>query len=452
MIKQFVSQLRAEGSFIQNFAFVFGGKSVIFIIGFLFTPFIARVYNPEAYGTYAIYNTLAVILAFLVSLRVPVSFIVIKGQQRFKSVVKVLITFIFFGSIVIMLFSFMANDFLLGLTKNQNLKEYWFLIGLGTFLKAMTDLFGNWNVREKAFKKSTFVALTENISTKVSSLGIGIIFQGLSIGLILGEFVGKSLHIFGQILFFVKKRYSYLLPSLSLRKMKWLITEYREYPSYILPATLIGQFSSTIIIIFLSIEFDAKSVGYYSMSTGLITIPVMLIAYASQPLLSQKIAELKQNRLSVDSPIHRFSFGILLLSFPILFGGILLGEVIVNLFLGEGWSISAKIVSWMVPLIGLQLIAIPMNGVLVALKKNKEVLYCDSIRLIILGLTLVVVYFVKSSYLMTVKFIIIGLFLSYFLTLLLSYRYSGVKSLTHMFLLIGYISSAVLCLWIIDFF
>ena len=447
-----MSRLLLKGSFVQNFAFVFGGKTVIFIIGFIAVPIIARVYSPSAYGTYALYNSIVMNLAILVSLKIPASFVVIQDEARFHSVIRGLIAFIICSFIFISIIFFFADNCFFSSIENKSLVGFWYLIAVGVLLNVLTDVMGSWNVREKAFKKSTSVAISETLGTKIGSLVIGFVFGGINIGLILGEFIGKILHLGIQLPLFVKKRLHYLIPNFSIDNFKWLLKEYREYPLYLLPSTWLGQVSTSMIIIYFSAIFDADLVGSYSMATGLISIPIMLVAYASQPVLTQKIVQLSMDKKSIKEPVQKFTSGVLMLSFPVLIVGSLFGEWSIQLFLGENWMLSAKIVSWMIPLVGIQLLVMPMKGVLIGLKKNKEILYCDIMRIIFLIFILATAFMINADYTTIVKLFIVGLFLSEVLPLFSMYRVSKISlSRWNVFWFICYILTTVVCYKLIDF-
>jgi O-antigen/teichoic acid export membrane protein len=55
----FLVEITAKGSFAHNLAITFSGNAVAQLIGFCFTPFIARLYGPEAYGLFALFVGIA---------------------------------------------------------------------------------------------------------------------------------------------------------------------------------------------------------------------------------------------------------------------------------------------------------------------------------------------------------------------------------------------------------
>ena len=400
----------SKGTFANNYLFVFGGKSLIFIFGLLFTPIISRIYDPLAYGTYAFYSSVVVNMAMLVSLKIPSAFVLISSEKRFRLVIKSLFGIAIIGAALVALVWLLIQTWYPHLFQNEIQNSLWHFIGLGIFFHITTDILGNWNVREKSFKRSTAVSITESVSTKIGTIGIGILFSSPVIGQIIGEFIGKFLHILVQIPLFIKSRASYLIPIFSFSAYRWLLREFKEFPLYVLPSTWIGFLANSIVIIFLSAEFSIEDVGSYSMAIGLLNIPVMVIAHSAQPLLMQKVVELTNAGREVSDPINKFVIAMIISSVVMLLIAFPVTEYLINIFLGAGWEKSAQFVKWMLPMIGLQLLYQPLSGVLIGLKKIKPILTANMIRISILSLGLIVIHYLEYNFDTAVKqIIIIGL-------------------------------------------
>jgi O-antigen/teichoic acid export membrane protein len=421
-VRNILKSLRTEGSFVQNFSIVFGGKSVIFLIGFVFTPIIARIYSQEAYGSFALYNAIVMNLSILLGMRIPSAFVNIQSNQKFRRTIQSLFGFVLIGIALICIAFILFDSWIFSSVKNKSLIGSWHFIGLGTLLYIMTDIFGNWNVREKAFKKSTTVAVSETLSTKISTSGIGLLGLNMHFGLIIGELIGKTAHILIQIPLFVRKRVHYLIPNFSIKQFQWLVSEFREYPIYLLPSTWISQFTNSATIFYLSYLFSAELVGSYSMSIGLVAIPVMLVAYAGQPILMQKVVQLKEQNLAIEPYIYRFITTLVAVSIPILFFGMVFGELIINKFLGENWGETAVFVSWMIPIIGVQFIMLSLTGVLIGLRKNEVVLIANSIRFISMILIFVISSNLTVDFIETIKIVLLGTLASYIIPLIFIFK------------------------------
>ncbi len=453
LLAEILTGLAVKGSFIRNFAIVFSGKSTIFLVGFLMTPFIARIFTPEAYGTYALYSVIVLNLSILVTLRLPTSFVIIKSDRDFLDASRVTTSLIVVGTVVIWLVFTLFDEFIYLKFENKNLIGLGYIIGIGVFLNTMTDFMGNWNVREKAFSKSTKVVISESIGTKGGSLLIGLITHGISTGLIIGEFIGKTIHLVVQAIIFVKMRFYIFKPEVSIGKFKKIIQTFKEYPLLVMPSFWISKLSNTLIIFYLSAIYTPEFVGAFSMAIGLLMIPVMMVANASQPVLTHKVVE----SISLDRPIvpivYKFVYTMIFLSSIPIFLSMLLGEPLIDLFLGEGWEVSSILITWMSPLILLHMLYAPLNGVLLGLKKNKQVLIASLIKLFVLILTFTALPHLTVDFYSGIRWFVLGSSLSLIASILYMITKIGIPiSLKLRLLFSGYVLGCLICYRYIDFF
>ena len=80
--------LRKEGTFARNLAVTTLGSGLGYMIGFLMTPVIARIYEPEAYGEFAVFNTLVANIALVVTLNYQSTFVLSKSKDVLSHLIK----------------------------------------------------------------------------------------------------------------------------------------------------------------------------------------------------------------------------------------------------------------------------------------------------------------------------------------------------------------------------
>lgn len=408
-IKSLIDMLKTSGSFVQNFSVVFGGKSVIALLGILTTPILARLYTPESYGLYAIYFAIVANLSILLSLRLPMAFVLIKEEAEFRRLIKsvsgILIVFSLFLSIILAIW----NKEILSLLNGEELQPIWYVLVIGIFLHAASAMIGNWNVREKAFRKSTTVSLTEAIGIKSVNLGIGLSAPGYSQGLIWGDLGGKFLSLVVQKFLFVKGKTDYLIPFLSIKEIKRTLKIYWKYPLILLPTSWIAVLANNLVIFYLSSKFDNALLGKFSISTSLIFIPVNLIANSSQPILMQKVAEIKTDLSKVSKSITRYVEVVVYgasICCPVL---IITSRPLIDFFLGDQWANTHSIIQILSPTLLFQVLFISLTGVLIALEQKEKLLQIQVFRAVGLIALFVSIHFLDANFTETIILYAIGL-------------------------------------------
>ncbi|MFN8889653.1 MAG: lipopolysaccharide biosynthesis protein, partial [Cyclobacteriaceae bacterium] len=83
IFNQVVAALRKDGSFAQSYAIVLSGTGVNILVQILITPIITRIYGPEAYGTYSIFNAIATNIAMVATLRFPQALLLPPRERDF---------------------------------------------------------------------------------------------------------------------------------------------------------------------------------------------------------------------------------------------------------------------------------------------------------------------------------------------------------------------------------
>lgn len=419
-----LKSLLTKGSFIQNFAFVFSGKSLILIIGFLLTPIIARIYAPESYGTYAVYNSLVLNLSILSSFNLSSALIVSK-QDDFLPLLRLSFFLITTFSIVVLLILYFFKFQIFDLLNEEVLITNWYLVPIGIFLTSTCNLLGHWNVREKAFRLSSVVSVSETIGTKVSSVSIGMTGV-ITTGLIFGEIIGKTVLIFSEVLLILKKRIFFLIVWIKIKRDSSVISSYIDYPTILLPSLWLSQATNTFLIFSLAILFSGELVGSYSMANSLLMIPVILIANASQPVMMQKVVELRKREEQYKNAIEKFVFSLTVFLFIPLVSLVLLGPPIIKVFLGEDWELASELVAILSPLVLLNLLLIPLQGALIAIEKNKQVLIINIIRLLTVISGIFLAWQFDLDFIQTIYVLVVVIFFGYFFCVLYSLKVASI--------------------------
>ncbi len=373
-LKVFLNKFLTRGSFINNFGVIAGGKLFAIVLGVVLTPVLSRLFSPESYGKYAIFFLFVSNLSVLGTLQLPLAFIVERNESSFKDLVKTTSTFIILFTAILFLIFYFWEDFIFNYFEIEEYGQFSYLIPLGVGLYSYSFLLGNWNIREKEFRKSTKVAMSESVSIKITNLGLGFFCKGPTNGLILGDISGKSINILLQFYLFVKGKWLYLIPNSKTSIIKQVVSNYWQYPALMLPNTWVNTFSNSLIVLYFSLLYPASLVGELSMSTSLIFIPITLFATSSQPVLMQKIAEQSQSMADVGPLVRRFVTSFIYLGSFMVFCLITLSGHIIEILIGKQWSNVAVIIEFLAPTALFTMLQITLQGVLIALEKRPYLL------------------------------------------------------------------------------
>lgn len=427
-----------KDSFLANLSFVISGRFVGFVIGFLTTPVLARIYEPETYGVFSVFNSIVMIVAVLLPLNLPGALLICK-KDEVRDLISLAMMASVVNSILVFVGFYIFYEFFNSLFETELFNGFWALVSAAAFLKAVTTIFGNWNLSEKVYKRSTLVGLLQTISTRLSAVVLGLIMVLSSYGLILAEILGKLSNILAQASLFLKGRWSWFVPQKPGSHYWQLLLRYKRYPLVLLPTIWMAHNTSALIIFYIGAVYGIEVVGAYGMAAGLINIPVMMIGYASQSMLLQKMAESREDKSLRKKQLNRYLKAIFAISIAGCFVTYFFGKPIITWFLGDQWHLSAEIVVFIIFLLLFELFHPAFEGVLISEARSAEVFLANLLKLLAVVVAIAHAYLEDHSFMAFIELIILYRVVFALVTLArMSHVSGGLFDLTTASLLISY--------------
>jgi O-antigen/teichoic acid export membrane protein len=386
------SVLRKD-SFIQDLAIFTSGSSTAYIIGFLLTPIIARLYNDEAYGLFSLLNTIISGLVVFSTLNYSEALLIPKNEKKFTTLIQIcLIITISFSSIIIIITFFFGEPIMSSFNAPQ-LGRIIYLIPIVVFLNALLIIWDSWNLRLKEFKRGA-VSKVINISlSKTLTIVLGIANPGNSIGLILGEYLTKPLVIIALTSKSIYRALGNLVTDISIVEIRQVAIEYKNYPLYNLQSSWVLIGANHLPIYLISAFYSISATGQYSIAMSLLNVPLMLIGLSIAKVYMQRAIQIYNEKgldlLRVD--VLRLYKSSILISFVpfLILGGF--GDIIFKILLGPGWESAGRIVQYLSAPFMLQFIVLPIKSTFRILRKEKLQLKTDLVSAFITVIGLVIV-------------------------------------------------------------
>lgn len=343
-IKAILSSFKTKGSFTRNFSYFLSSRVIIIVIGFLLTPIITRIYDPQAYGFFAVLNAFAINFATISCLSYESVLIIVKDESKFYNLY----------TLCILLITLLSGVLLVGLIGFKEILNYSsildielvyrniFLLTFCSLIYSLNQIQPKWNVRRRQFKYSAVVGLIGQSSSKLFTLGLGMFSTFHSYGIILGEVTGK---IFSFLLnfnkTFIKERFI-IYKKINWVKIKSSMKEFDAYPKFVLPSRYLGVLVSQAPIFALTIFFNPELVGSFALATSMFNLPIILLRNTLSPLILEKLNGFNDefNRSSfVKRIINLLIFGSLIVFIPL----IIYIDILFPIIFGPKWEIAGII-------------------------------------------------------------------------------------------------------------
>ncbi|QIX62514.1 oligosaccharide flippase family protein [Hymenobacter sp. BT18] len=340
--------LRSKGSFTQNLAVAFSSNALAFVITFLFTPIFSRIYTPEAYGRFSLFNSIAVNLIVFASLNYTNAFVLPRTKESFMNLARLALGLCVGISVLTMGVFLLFGHQILAFFNASDLAGYMYLIPVAVFLGGLSNIWNNWNLREKEFRRNGGVQIATSLSSRLVGLGYGLLIGGNTPGLILGDLVLKTTSAVLAVGQSIRSQLGELLRHWNVGELRQIAHEYRGYPLYAMPGTWISVLTSQAPVFLLSRFYGVAAVGQFSFANSLLNIPIQLIAYSMGPVFLQRATELHHEnpeRLrDLVSNMYTKVFYIGVVPFGIIS---VFGEYIFTIFLGKQWQLAGVFAGYM---------------------------------------------------------------------------------------------------------
>ena len=217
------------------------------------------------------------------------------------------------------------------------LGQYIWLMPIAIFANGLLQSLTNWNSRTRHFGRISFANVSSSftsVSIQVGSGYAGYINAG---SLIAANILGLSISTLTLAYYTWRNYHSFLRESLDVNIMIAGIKRYKNFPLYDTWGTLLNTISTTLPTFILASFFSSDVVGYYSVATMILMLPMNLIGSAIfQVFFSHASGAILKNNLAaiVEQIVYYLE---IIAIYPVILISII-GEEIFAVVLGSHWS------------------------------------------------------------------------------------------------------------------
>ena len=281
-------------SFLGNVLKIASGTLLAQSLGYLFLPFITRLYTPENFGEFGIFMAMFGLISPLLGGKFEVALVLEKDKIQkmnlyllsaiitlFISVISFLV-FFFFRDIIISFFSLAIN-------KNLLLILPFSLLLYGLYQANRFLLISN-----NSFGKISKTIILEKIVTIGSKLILGL-FKPSSLGLIISDILAKIAAVFYTTLVIIKYRlYVSLFKYFYKDEVVKLIKKYKKFPTYELMGDWFNSISNHIPLLIMAFFFNNNIIGFYIFSNSTLKQIIALTSQNFGSVYYKKVSEISE--------------------------------------------------------------------------------------------------------------------------------------------------------------
>ena len=342
--------------FVRHVGIVAGGNVIAQAVAIVFSPIIARLYGPDAFGLYGVFKAMLTIGIPCVALGYAYAIVLPAADEDARRLLRlalVLGTAVTLAGMAILIP--LRQQIAVGLGLGD-FAPYLLWVPPAIGFGAMAAALDQWLTRTKAFRAISGVAIGHMLSINIGKAVAGLFAPGplALIGIASG---GQGLHALlaalGSQRSLRRAASGAALPS--TRRLAWLFDErdrsllrqYRDFPLYRLPQMLLNTTAYGLPTILLAALFSPVAAGLYAMAQRVIELPGEIIASAVGKVFQQRVAEGAHRGESLRRLIVRATLG---LSGIVLIPSVLIaiiGPAAFALVFGPEWRGAGEYARWL---------------------------------------------------------------------------------------------------------
>ena len=319
-------------SFGYDVAKVSSVTLIIQILNILLMPVVLRIYGPDVFGEFALYEAIIAPIFVFVAMGYPAAIMLPKNEKDAMLLAYLCILI----SVVFLLLTAVIIFFVYGYSDHPVLLiNYLLLIPLFVFGHGLYLTLRFLNLRYGYIGNTAYANLARFVANNSYLISMGALYNGAVAHLIFGTLAGMVLNL--VVLGFQVSRKLYdNLKVVTLNELLRVAKRYKKFPLYIIWVDQFGGLIHVAPVYILSYYFSQSVVGYYSLGLRLLNMPMSLIGNAVGDVYFSRISRVdsKKGVLVLERLFHVIS----ILSIPPFLVLILIGEEIFSIIFGVAWS------------------------------------------------------------------------------------------------------------------
>jgi O-antigen/teichoic acid export membrane protein len=378
MFAGIMKSLRTRDGAVWNGLTLITGTAFGQLVALMSSPIVARYYGAAEMGEYALYFSLSSICVILIGGKFESAIIVAASDSQAEQLRRLTIVIALYAGAAVAILA--SAIFLLRSTLGiQNFRVWWIVLVPLTSLITMHYLVAYYSAnREKRYRDMAYGKSIPMLFSATGSIALAFVHPTaptLIVVNVLSQFIAFII---------IEKRpfISLSRKDFHLREMQSLMSEYYRFPCYSLPADFVNVAANQAPNIMLYNYFGSTAVGYYSLTTRVLSQPLNLVANTMLDIFRQQAVDEHKKCGKCPAAFRRMLlllFGIGLVPLTVL---MLFSEKLFGLVFGNDWVHAGLIAKILAPMFFIKLVVSPLSYVYTIANKQKFDLLGNIIMLI----------------------------------------------------------------------
>lgn len=381
-----------QNYFLRNIALLASGSILAQVIAVLCSPIITRLYTVDEIGIYSYLIAMVSIFTAVMNGRYDMAIV---SEEEEKNVFPIIKLSILIG-IIVSIVATVFFGFYFWFAKSEY-ASYRYAIVVFFFLlvaNAFINVFNSYNNRNKEYRLMTSVYVIRTGCQNIGGVLLGIGKIGV-LGLLLPYTVGQYLGM--------KRQAKSLLSSFKniwasdYEAIKKVAQKHIQLPVFSVPAMFANSFSYSSVTIFMESLFDMSVVGYYSLSTRILGLPLSLISGNVSKVFFQEASIEYSNTKGFMSSYKKTILFLTAMAVPMGIIMYVFAPWACSTFFGDNWFVAGEYIRILAPYYMIRFVGTALSPGLLICKKQKQELMIQVLLVITSVISYAITVFISRE-------------------------------------------------------
>jgi O-antigen/teichoic acid export membrane protein len=357
-----------NGSFARNVLTLMTGTTIAQAIPIAIAPILTRIYTPEDFGIFALYLSIASIIAVTATGGYESAIMLPQKNEDAVNLMVLSIMITCVVSFLAFLIVFIFNTQITNLLGNEEISNWLYFIPFMVLFTGIYQSLNYWLNRKQQYKRLATSRIVQSGGTAITNLTVG--FSGLGVsGLVGGQLLGQGVAtaFLAKMVWFNDKKN---LKNCNKLKIFVMAKRYIDFLKYSIWSSLLNTMSFQILSIFLSKIFGLTVLGYYSLVFRFLNLPLSIIGSSISQVYFEQSTKHKQyfgnNRKIFISIVKKLSFISIIIFLPLFF---IVEDMFVVIF-GSQWREAGLYAQILLPLLCIRFISSTLSMTMTIYEKQ----------------------------------------------------------------------------------
>ena len=362
-----------KNKFVNNVGIMIVGSILTQLINVMIQPVLTRLLTTEELGLYNLILSIAITIIPISALKMEILIVTENSEKKALEIMDtaILSSIVIFFTTSIVTFSIYVID----IETMSEISFFLLFMPIMIFINCLKNIFNSYSNRHNRYmiltKANLYRETTKGFIQLIaafSSLGV----LGQLIGYILGPISGVKLE---GLSFFERLKKKEFTP---FAKIKQTLKENLLHIKLLVPSQLLNSLSFSIVLISINMLYGEKTLGFYSISISLLSLPLMVISTSVGRVFNEKFSKKYYSNESLLSLNFGVIFFLAAISITIFVPLSIYGPKIYSIIFGDIYIQSGEFVKYLSVMYIFRFIGSSMVGSLVILNKQSVELYINS--------------------------------------------------------------------------